>query len=51
MLFLVKAIMKVVRNIVDDVRFTYFIEAIFVPACGIALRLSPNGRQDKEKLE
>jgi hypothetical protein len=31
-LFLVRVVMRVVRNTVEDVRFTYFIEASFVRA-------------------
>jgi hypothetical protein len=33
-LFFVRTIMKGVRNTVEDVRFTYFIEASFVRAVG-----------------
>jgi len=47
-LYLVKAIMKVVRNTVEGVRF--IIATVFCLCCGIALRTSPTNKRDKERL-
>jgi hypothetical protein len=42
--------MKVVRNIVEGVSFSYFMMAHFVRAVGMALRMSPTIKRGKESL-
>ena len=48
--YLGKAITLLVRNIVEDARFTYYNESMFCPCCGMQLRLTPSNREGKERL-
>jgi hypothetical protein len=47
--FLVKAIMKVVRNTVEGLRFIIN-PMVFCHCSGVALRVSPTYKRGKEKL-
>jgi hypothetical protein len=50
-LFLVRAIMKVVRNTVEDVCVVYYChDTVFCLRCGMALRMSPINKRDKQRL-
>jgi len=49
-LFLVRAIMTVVRNIVEGVKF-YSYDGVFCLCCGMALRASSTNKRDKEKIK
>jgi hypothetical protein len=42
--------MKVVRNTVEDVRFIIAPDTVFCLRCGMALRMSPINKRDKQRL-
>ena len=47
---LVKPTMEIGINIVDVVKYISFTMGVFCPCCGMALRMSPTSKQDKERL-
>jgi len=47
--FLVRVIMKVARNTVEGVKFI-ITTMVFCPCCGMALRMSPTNKRDRERL-
>jgi hypothetical protein len=49
-LFLVRVAMKVVESTVEGVKFTFPYDGVFCPCCGMALRMSPTSKRDKERL-
>ena len=42
--------MKAVGNIVEGVKFTFYHDGVFCPCCGMALRMLPPSKRDKERL-
>jgi hypothetical protein len=42
--------MKAVINAVEGVKFTFPMMGVFCPCCGMALRMSPTSKRDKERL-